>query len=144
MPARLEELHHAKEEGIELHVLCNPTKILDDGNGRVGAMECVRMELGEPDASGRRRPIEKVGSEHDLPVDCVIMSLGTTPNPLIKNTTPGLEVNRKGGIVVNEAGLTSHQNVYAGGDAVTGAATVILAMGAGKLGAKSIDEALSK
>ena len=144
MPARLEELHHAKEEGIELHVLCNPTKILDDGNGRVGAMECVRMELCEPDASGRRRPIEKVGSEHDLPVDCVIMSLGTTPNPLIKNTTPGLEVNRKGGIVVNEAGLTSHQNVYAGGDAVTGAATVILAMGAGKLGAKSIDEALSK
>ena len=106
-------------------------------------MTCVEMELGEPDASGRRRPIEKAGSEFDLPVDCVIMSLGTTPNPLIKNTTPGLEVNRKGGIVVNEAGLTSHQNVYAGGDAVTGAATVILAMGAGKLGAKSIDEALS-
>ena len=112
--------------------------------GYVSSMTCVEMELGEPDASGRRRPIEKVGSEHDLPVDCVIMSLGTTPNPLIKNTTPGLEVNRKGGIVVNEAGLTSHQNVYAGGDAVTGAATVILAMGAGKLGAKSIDEALSK
>ena len=107
-------------------------------------MTCVEMELGEPDASGRRRPIEKVGSDFDLPVDCVIMSLGTTPNPLIKNTTPGLEVNRKGGIVVNEEGLTSHASVYAGGDAVTGAATVILAMGAGKLGAKSIDERLSK
>ena len=101
------------------------------------------MELGEPDASGRRRPVEVKGSEFDLPVDCVIMALGTSPNPLIKNTTPGLEVNKKGGIVVNEAGLTSHESVYAGGDAVTGAATVILAMGAGKLAAKSIDEQLS-
>ena len=106
-------------------------------------MKCVEMELGEPDASGRRRPIEKAGSEFDLEVDCVIMSLGTSPNPLIKNTTPGIEVNKKGGIIVNEAGMTSQQGVYAGGDAVTGAATVILAMGAGKLGAKSIDEQLS-
>ena len=144
IPARKEEYEHAKEEGINFHLLCNPVEILADDKGWVRGLKCIRMELGEPDASGRRRPIEKVGSEHDLPVDCVIMSLGTTPNPLIKNTTPGLEVNRKGGIVVNEAGLTSHQNVYAGGDAVTGAATVILAMGAGKLGAKSIDEALSK
>ena len=144
LPARKEEVEHAEEEGIIFKTLNNPVKINGDEKGYVSSMTCVEMELGEPDASGRRRPIEKVGSEHDLPVDCVIMSLGTTPNPLIKNTTPGLEVNRKGGIVVNEAGLTSHQNVYAGGDAVTGAATVILAMGAGKLGAKSIDEALSK
>ena len=144
LPARHEEVEHAIEEGIVFKTLNNPVKINGDEKGYVSSMTCVEMALGEPDASGRRRPIEKVGSEHDLPVDCVIMSLGTTPNPLIKNTTPGLEVNRKGGIVVNEAGLTSHQNVYAGGDAVTGAATVILAMGAGKLGAKSIDEALSK
>ena len=144
LPARHEEVEHAIEEGIVFKTLNNPVKINGDEKGYVSSMTCVEMELGEPDASGRRRPIEKVGSEHDLPVDCVIMSLGTTPNPLIKNTTPGLEVNRKGGIVVNEAGLTSHQNVYAGGDAVTGAATVILAMGAGKLAAKSIDEALSK
>ena len=144
LPARHEEVEHAIEEGIVFKTLNNPVKINGDEKGYVSSMTCVEMELGEPDASGRRRPIEKVGSEHDLPVDCVIMSLGTTPNPLIKNTTPGLEVNRKGGIVVNEASLTSHQNVYAGGDAVTGAATVILAMGAGKLGAKSIDEALSK
>lgn len=144
LPARHEEVEHAIEEGIVFKTLNNPVKINGDEKGYVSSMTCVEMELGEPDASGRRRPIEKVGSEHDLPVDCVIMSLGTTPNPLIKNTTPGLEVNRKGGIVVNESGLTSHQNVYAGGDAVTGAATVILAMGAGKLGAKSIDEALSK
>ena len=144
LPARHEEVEHAIEEGIVFKTLNNPVKINGDEKGYVSSMTCVEMELGEPDASGRRRPIEKAGSEHDLPVDCVIMSLGTTPNPLIKNTTPGLEVNRKGGIVVNEAGLTSHQNVYAGGDAVTGAATVILAMGAGKLGAKSIDEALSK
>ena len=106
-------------------------------------MTCVEMELGEPDASGRRRPIEKKGSEFELPVDAVIMSLGTNPNPLIKSTTKGLEVNKKGGIIVNEDGLTSREGVYAGGDAVTGAATVILAMGAGKLGAKSIDEYLS-
>ena len=144
LPARHEEVEHAEEEGIIFKTLTNPVKINGNENGYVASMTCVEMELGEPDASGRRRPIEKVGSDFDLPVDCVIMSLGTTPNPLIKNTTPGLEVNRKGGIVVNEEGLTSHQNVYAGGDAVTGAATVILAMGAGKLAAKSIDEALSK
>ena len=143
IPARQEEVQHAQEEQIRFQTLTNPVEILGSDDGNVTGVRCIRMELGEPDASGRRRPIEKAGSEFDLPVDCVIMSLGTTPNPLIKNTTPGLEVNRKGGIVVNEAGLTSHQNVYAGGDAVTGAATVILAMGAGKLGAKSIDEALS-
>ena len=144
LPARKEEVEHAEEEGIIFKTLCNPVEILPGEDGFVRAITCIEMELGEPDASGRRRPIEKVGSDFDLPVDCVIMSLGTTPNPLIKNTTPGLEVNRKGGIVVNEAGLTSHASVYAGGDAVTGAATVILAMGAGKLGAKSIDEQLSK
>lgn len=144
LPARHEEVEHAEEEGIIFKTLTNPVKINGDDSGYVSSMTCVEMELGEPDASGRRRPIEKVGSDFDLPVDCVIMSLGTTPNPLIKNTTPGLEVNRKGGIVVNEEGLTSHASVYAGGDAVTGAATVILAMGAGKLGAKSIDEQLSK
>ena len=143
LPARREEVEHAEEEGIIFKTLCNPVEVLGDENGWVRGMTCIEMELGEPDASGRRRPIEKAGSEFDLPVDCVIMSLGTTPNPLIKNTTPGLEVNRKGGIVVNEEGLTSHASVYAGGDAVTGAATVILAMGAGKLGAKSIDEQLS-
>ena len=142
LPARKEEVEHAEEEGIIFKTLNNPVKINGDEKGYVSSMTCVEMELGEPDASGRRRPIEKVGSEHDLPVDCVIMSLGTTPNPLIKNTTPGLEVNRKGGIVVNEAGLTSHQNVYAGGDAVTGAATVILAMGAGKEAARAIDAAI--
>ena len=144
LPARREEVEHAEEEGIIFKTLNNPVKINGDDKGYVASMTCVEMELGEPDASGRRRPIEKAGSEFDLPVDCVIMSLGTTPNPLIKNTTPGLEVNRKGGIVVNEEGLTSHASVYAGGDAVTGAATVILAMGAGKLGAKSIDEQLSQ
>ena len=141
MPARKEEVHHAKEEGVEFLNLNNPVKIFGDENGRVCAMECIKMELGEPDASGRRRPVEKKGSEFELPVDAVIMSLGTTPNPLIKSTTKGLEVNKKGGIVVEEGtGLTSREGVYAGGDAVTGAATVILAMGAGKTAAKSIDE----
>ena len=144
MPARKEEQHHAKEEGIEFKTLCNPVEILGDENGRVKAIRCIRMELGEPDASGRRRPIEVKGSEFELDVDCVIMALGTSPNPLIKSTTKGLEINRKGGIVVNEDGLTSRENVYAGGDAVSGAATVILAMGAGKTAAKAIDEALSK
>ncbi len=144
MPARAEELHHAKEEGIELKVLCNPTEILDDGNGRVGAIKCIRMELGEPDASGRRRPVEVPGSEFTLDVDTVIMSLGTSPNPLIRSTTPGLETNKKGCLVVNEDNMTTRDMVYAGGDAVTGAATVILAMGAGKKAAAAIDEALSK
>ena len=144
MPARLEELHHAKEEGIELCTLCNPTKLLDDGNGRVGAMECVRMELGEPDASGRRRPVEIPNSAFTLAVDTVIMALGTSPNPLIRSTTPGLETNKKGCLVVNEENMTTRDGVYAGGDAVTGAATVILAMGAGKKAAAAIDASFHK
>ena len=144
LPARAEEVEHAKEEGIVFHLLNNPTQILGDENGNVKGMECIRMELGEPDASGRRRPVEVPGSEFTLDVDCVIMAIGTSPNPLIKSTTQGLEINKKGGIVVNEDGLTSRENVYAGGDAVTGAATVILAMGAGKTAARAIDEALSK
>ena len=144
LPARKEEVEHAEEEGIVFRTLCNPVEILANENDDVTAIRCIRMELGEPDASGRRRPIEVKGSEFELDVDCVIMALGTSPNPLIKSTTNGLEINRKGGIVVNEDGLTSRENVYAGGDAVTGAATVILAMGAGKTAAKAIDEALSK
>jgi glutamate synthase (NADPH/NADH) small chain len=144
LPARHEEVEHAIEEGIVFKTLNNPLQIRGNDDGAVCAMQCIEMELGEPDASGRRRPIEKTGSEFDLAVDAVIMSLGTTPNPLIKNTTKGLEINKKGGIIVNEDGLTSREGVYAGGDAVTGAATVILAMGAGKLAAKSIDEYLSK
>ncbi|MBQ1675123.1 MAG: NADPH-dependent glutamate synthase [Oscillospiraceae bacterium] len=143
LPARKEEVEHAIEEGIVFKTLNNPVKINGDSEDRVSSMTCIEMELGEPDASGRRRPVEKPGSEFDLSVDAVIMSLGTSPNPLIKSTTKGLEVNKKGGIIVNEDGLTSREGVYAGGDAVTGAATVILAMGAGKLGAKSIDEYLS-
>ena len=144
LPARKEEVEHAEEEGILFRTLCNPVEILANENDDVTGIRCIRMELGEPDASGRRRPIEGKGSEFELDVDCVIMALGTSPNPLIKSTTKGLEINRKGGIVVNEDGLTSRENVYAGGDAVTGAATVILAMGAGKTAAKAIDEALSK
>ena len=139
MPARLEEQHHAKEEGIEFKTLCNPTAILGDENGRVCGMKCVRMELGEPDASGRRRPIEVPDSEFVLDVDTVIMSLGTSPNPLIRSTTPGLETNRKGCLIVDENVMTTREGVFAGGDAVTGAATVILAMGAGKKGAAAID-----
>ena len=144
MPARLEEQHHAKEEGIEFKTLCNPVEILPDENGRVKAIRCIRMELGEPDASGRRRPVEVPGSEFDLDVDTVIMSLGTSPNPLIRSTTPGLDTNRKGCLVINEDAMTTREGVFAGGDAVTGAATVILAMGAGKKGAASIDAFLSK
>ena len=153
LPARREEIEHAKEEGIIFKTLTNPTEILgynnpedkrDPKNGTVNGIRCVEMELGEPDASGRRRPIVKENSEFDMEMDCVIMSLGTSPNPLIKSTTNGLEINKKGGIIVNEDGLTSREAVYAGGDAVTGAATVILAMGAGKTAAKAIDEALSK
>ncbi|MEY8259372.1 NADPH-dependent glutamate synthase [Oscillospiraceae bacterium 50-60] len=144
LPARKEEVEHAEEEGIIFKTLCNPVEIFADENDDVNKIRCIQMELGEPDASGRRRPIEKPGSEFDLDVDCVIMSLGTSPNPLIKSTTKGLEINKKGGIIVNEDGLTSRENVYAGGDAVTGAATVILAMGAGKTAAKAIDEQLSK
>ena len=144
LPARKEEVEHAEEEGIIFKPLNNPVEIFADENDDVNKIRCIQMELGEPDASGRRRPIEVPGSEFDIDVDCVIMALGTSPNPLIKSTTKGLEINKKGGIVVNEEGLTSRENVYAGGDAVTGAATVILAMGAGKTAAKAIDEALSK
>ncbi len=143
LPARHEEVEHAMEEGILFRVLNNPTAILGDENGFVKGMTCVRMELGEADASGRRSPVEVPDSEFVLDCDCVIMSIGTSPNPLIKSTTPGLEVNRRGGIVVaEETGKTSLDGVYAGGDAVTGAATVILAMGAGKTAAQAIDEQL--
>ncbi len=153
LPARREEVEHAEEEGIQFQLLCNPTEIIgynnpedprDPKNGFVTGMKCVKMELGEPDEKGRRRPVVVEGSEFELEVDTVVMSIGTSPNPLIKSTTKGLEVNRWGGIVVNEDGLTSRDAVYAGGDAVTGAATVISAMGAGKTAAKAIIEALSK
>ena len=144
LPARREEVEHAVEEGIIFKTLHNPVSVHGGVDGYVKSITCIKMELGEPDASGRRSPIAIPGSESDIDVDCVIMALGTSPNPLIKSTTAGLETNRKGCLVVNEDGLTSRDMVYAGGDAVTGAATVILAMGAGKLGAKSIDEALSK
>ena len=144
MPARLEEVHHAKEEGVNFRMLTNPTAIHGDENGSVRAMTCVEMELGEPDASGRRRPVVKQGSEFDLDVDTVVIAIGNSPNPLIRNTTPGLETQKWGGIIVDENGATSLENVYAGGDAVTGAATVILAMGAGKTAAKAIHEKLSK
>ncbi len=144
MPARAEEKHHAKEEGIEFKTLCNPIEIVGDENGRVCGMKCIRMELGEPDASGRRRPIEVPDSEFMLDVDTVIMSLGTNPNPLIRSTTPGLETNRKGCLIVNEDEMTTRDGEFAGGEAVTGAVTVILAMGAGKKGAEAIDKYLSK
>ena len=153
LPARREEVEHAEEEGIEFRLLCNPTEILgynnpddarDPKNGFVTGMTCVKMELGEPDERGRRRPVVIPNSEFTIDVDTVIMSIGTSPNPLIKSTTEGLEVNRWGGIVVNEDGLTSRNAVYAGGDAVTGAATVISAMGAGKTAAKAIDDFLKK
>ena len=153
LPARHEEVEHAIEEGIEFSLLCAPTEIIgyhnpedprDPKNGFVKGMKLVKMELGEPDARGRRRPVEIAGSEYKIEVDTVIMSIGTSPNPLIKATTDGLEVNPRGGIIVNEDGLTSRGGVYAGGDAVTGAATVISAMGAGKTAAGAIDEYLNK
>ncbi len=144
LPARKEEVEHAMEEGIIFDLLTNPTEIKGNENGWVSAITCIKMELGEPDASGRRRPVAVAGSEFDIEADVVIMALGTSPNPLIKDTTEGLEVNKHGGIITDENGLTSVQAVYAGGDAVTGAATVILAMGAGKTAAKAIDEYLSK
>lgn len=141
LPARLEEIEHAKEEGIIFKLLTNPTEILADENRFVSGMKCIEMELAEPDASGRRRPVEKPNSEHIIDVDCVIMSIGTSPNPLIKSTTEGLDTESWGGIIVDEAtGKTSREGVYAGGDAVTGAATVILAMGAGKTAAEAMDE----
>ena len=145
LPARAEEVHHAKEEGIIFDTLTNPTEILVDEKGWVKGMKCVKMELGEPDASGRRSPIEIKGSEFTMDVDTVIMSLGTSPNPLISSTTEGLEINKRRCIIAEEeTGLTSKEGVYAGGDAVTGAATVILAMGAGKKAASAIDKFLSK
>ena len=144
LPARVEEVHHAKQEGIIFDLLTNPVEILEDEKGWVKGMKCVRMELGEPDASGRRRPVEIPGSEFTLELDTVIMALGTSPNPLISSTTEGLETNKRKCIVASEEnGQTSKAAVFAGGDAVTGAATVILAMGAGKAGAKGIDEYLS-
>ena len=140
LPARKEEVHHAQEEGIEFLVLNNPVKIVGDENGHVNGMECIKMELGEPDASGRRRPIPIEGSNFILDVDTAIMSIGTSPNPLIRSTTPGLETNEHGCLIVDENESTTKEGVYAGGDAVTGAATVILAMGAGKKAAAAIDE----
>lgn len=142
MPARKEEIHHAKEEGIELRLLNNPVRILGDEKGWVNGLECIKMELGEPDASGRRSPVEVKGSEYVLDVDMVVMAIGQGPNPLIKQTTPELEVNKRGNIVANEVGATSIPGVFAGGDIVTGAATVISAMGAGKRAAAAIDEYL--
>lgn len=145
IPARKEEIHHAIEEGIIFKTLTNPVEIIGDEHQNVTGLSCVEMTLGEPDASGRRRPVVKEGSEHTLEMDVVIMAIGTSPNPLIRSTTPGLETNKWGCIVTEEeTGLTSREGVYAGGDAVTGAATVILAMGAGKQAAKAIDEKLSK
>ena len=153
LPARKEEVEHAEEEGIEFRLLTNPTEILgyhndadprDPRNGSVMGIRCIKMELGEPDQKGRRRPVPIQGSEFDIDLDVVIMAIGTSPNPLLKNTTEGLDVNSHGGIIVNEDGLTSRVAVYAGGDAVTGAATVISAMGAGKVAAKAIDEYLSR
>ena len=144
LPARKEEVHHAKEEGIIFDLLTNPVEITADENGWVNGIDLVKMELGEPDASGRRSPVEVEGSRYHVECDCVIMSLGTSPNPLIKSTTEGLEVTRRGGIVsLDDFGKTTKEGVYAGGDAVTGAATVILAMGAGKAAAKGIDDYLS-
>jgi glutamate synthase (NADPH/NADH) small chain len=140
LPARKEEVEHAEEEQIIFKLLTNPIEILTDEDDNVVGMRCVEMQLGEPDASGRRSPIVKPDSEFVMDVDCVIMSLGTSPNPLLKQTTPALETKRRGEIVVDERGKTSIDGVYAGGDAVTGAATVILAMGAGKNAAKAIDE----
>jgi len=139
LPARAEEVEHAKEEGIEFHLLSNPTEILADENGNCAGITCVKMGLGEPDESGRRRPVVIEGSEFRLDADCVIMAIGTSPNPLIRSTTEGLECAKWGGIIADEDGLTSRDRVYAGGDAVTGAATVILAMGAGKTAAAAID-----
>ena len=140
LPARREEVEHAKEEGIIFKLLNNPVEILSDENGNVNGMKCIKMELGEPDESGRRRPVEVEGSEFVIDVDTVVISIGTSPNPLIKSTTKGLETQKWGGIITDENGLTSREGVYAGGDAVTGAATVILAMGAGKTAAAAIDE----
>ncbi|HHT86710.1 MAG TPA: NADPH-dependent glutamate synthase [Clostridiales bacterium] len=143
LPARKEEVEHAKEEGIRFRLLTNPVEILSDDGKNVSRIKCIEMELGEPDASGRRRPVEKKGSEFEIEADCVIIAIGTVPNPLIKSTTKGLETQKWGGIIADENGLTTRDSVYAGGDAVTGAATVILAMGAGKTAAEAIHKQLS-
>lgn len=143
LPARVEEVHHAKQEGIEFRMLTNPVRIIGDEKGRVVGIECVEMELGEPDASGRRSPVVKEGSNFEIDCDMVIMALGTSPNPLIKSTTEGLDTNKRGCIVADEEGRTTREGVFAGGDAVTGAATVILAMGAGRKAAKAIHEYLN-
>ncbi len=144
LPARVEEVHHAKQEGIEFRMLCNPIEVLGDERGWVRGVRCVRMELGEPDASGRRRPVEIAGSEFDIECETVVMALGTSPNPLIASTTQGLETNRRGCLVADEAGATTREGVFAGGDAVTGAATVILAMGAGRRAATAINDYFMK
>jgi len=144
MTARVEEYHHAQEEGVVFNWLTNPIEVLDDGNGWVKGLKCMRMKLGEPDASGRARPIPIEGSEFVLPADNIVLSIGTTPNPLLVKTSEGLKTNKKGCLIVDESGMTSRQSIYAGGDAVTGAATVILAAGAGKQAAAAIDKALSK
>ncbi len=144
LPARREEVHHAKEEGIEFRMLTNPVRINGDDKGTVRSISCIRMELGEPDASGRRSPVPVEGSEFEIECDVVIMALGTSPNPLIKSTTKGLDTDRKGCIVADEEGQTSRPGIFAGGDAVTGAATVILAMGAGRRAAKAIDQYLQQ
>ncbi|MBC7170696.1 FAD-dependent oxidoreductase, partial [Candidatus Bipolaricaulota bacterium] len=143
MPARIEEVHHAKEEGVEFHVLVNPVRFLGE-DGRVVGVECIRMELGEPDESGRRRPVPVPGSEFVLPVDTAIIAIGNDPHPLVPRTTPGLEVTRHGTIVASEDGCTSRAGVFAGGDIVTGAATVISAMGAGKRAARAIHRQLAQ
>ena len=144
LPARAEEVHHAKEEGICFRMLTNPTEVLGDERGWVTGIRCVEMELGEPDESGRRSPVVKAGSEFGIACDVVVMALGTSPNPLLAATTAGLETNRRGCITADERGATSREGVFAGGDAVTGAATVILAMGAGRTAAKAIDEYIRK
>ena len=143
LPARKEEVHHAKEEGIEFRLLHNPVAVLGDGQGWVRALQCVRMELGEPDASGRRRPVAVPGSEEEIPADTVVMAIGQGPNPIVASTTPGMETNPRGNIIADpHTGATTKPGVFAGGDIVTGAATVILAMGAGKKAAAAIDDYL--
>ena len=140
LPARREEVEHAQEEGIEFQLLCNPVRVHSDEYGNVSGVECIRMELGDADSSGRRRPVEIKDSNFIIEADCMIMAIGTSPNPLLRSTTEHLEANKRGCLIVDEDSMTTRENVYAGGDAVTGAATVILAMGAGKVGAAAIDE----
>lgn len=144
LPARKEEVEHAMEEGIIFDLLNNPVEVHPDENGNVASVECIKMELGEPDESGRRRPIAKEGSNFLVEADCMIMAIGTSPNPLIRSTTEGLETNRKGCLIVDENEMTSRQGIFAGGDAVTGAATVISAMGAGKKAAAAMDQFIQK